>query len=289
MIPNNLYKYRSFDSLSLRLLCESESWYANFSSFNDPLDGMVKLINDIDIKKLERLHDYFYEGGGARIRDNYRWSQTEDGEREESHDDYVVSIVNDIGSMISGSFDTKGILTLSERWDSPLMWSHYASSHTGFCIEYDATDNRCGYIKKVQYGSQQGIRASDVYSWKIDKIESALKTVVDATFFSKANDWGYESEWRDVSRKRGIHFAPFRISGVIFGLRCPSQVKTAIMRAFEGTGGKSPDFYETYFRQTTFEMDRRRIDPNEVAYVRPSVSMIFGKQEDPKLPFDVMD
>ncbi len=289
MTPKNLYKYRAFDSLSLRLLCESESWYANFSSFNDPLDGMIELINDVDMRQLEQLHDHFHNGNGAGLRNNYRWTQTEDGEFEESHSDYIRRIVNDIRSKLEESFDTRGILTLSERWDSPLLWSHYADKHTGFCIEYDATDHRCKYIQKVQYGLQQGAKISDLYAWKIEKKESGLESTIDAIFFSKATDWAYESEWRDISRQRGTHSAPFMISGVIFGLRCPSQVRTAIMLSFEGTGGKSPDFYEAYFRQSTFEMGRRSIDPTEEAYVRPSPSMIFGKQEDPKLPFDVMD
>ena len=30
-----------------------------------------------------------------------------------------------------------GVLSLSRRWDSSLMWSHYTSSHTGFCVGFD--------------------------------------------------------------------------------------------------------------------------------------------------------
>lgn len=289
MLPKKLYKYRAFDSISLRLLCESESWYANFPSFNDPLDGMVELINDVDEKRLETLHDYFHPGNGKVIRNNYRWYQSEDGEFEQSHDEYIKRIIYDIRTNLAESFDTRGILTLSERWDSALMWSHYADCHRGFCIEYDATDHRCKYIEKVQYGSQHGTRISDLYEWKIEKKKSGLKAVIDAVFFSKAADWSYESEWRDISRKRGIHSAPFKISGIFFGLRCPSQVRAAIILAFEGTGGKSPDFYEARFKEGSFEMDSRRIDPTEEAFVRPSVSMIFGKQEEPNLPFDILD
>ena len=33
--------------------------------------------------------------------------------------------------------DKLGILCLSERRDDILMWSHYASSHCGVCLEFD--------------------------------------------------------------------------------------------------------------------------------------------------------
>ncbi|EPJ44297.1 MAG: hypothetical protein OFPII_35920 [Osedax symbiont Rs1] len=34
-------------------------------------------------------------------------------------------------------FDMYGILSMTERIDNLLMWSHYADSHTGFVIGFD--------------------------------------------------------------------------------------------------------------------------------------------------------
>lgn len=34
---------------------------------------------------------------------------------------------------------TIGILSLSKRWNSSLMWAHYCVSHTGFCVGFDRT------------------------------------------------------------------------------------------------------------------------------------------------------
>jgi len=31
-----------------------------------------------------------------------------------------------------------GIIALSSRWDSILMWSHYANNHKGYCIGFDS-------------------------------------------------------------------------------------------------------------------------------------------------------
>jgi hypothetical protein len=30
-----------------------------------------------------------------------------------------------------------GVLSLSRRWNSSLMWAHYSSSHAGFCVGFD--------------------------------------------------------------------------------------------------------------------------------------------------------
>jgi hypothetical protein len=54
-----------------------------------------------------------------------------------------------------------GILCLSEKPDNPLMWAHYASSHTGFAVGFDPEhsffhqrrndDDQFGYLRKVRY------------------------------------------------------------------------------------------------------------------------------------------
>ena len=30
--------------------------------------------------------------------------------------------------------DTKGFISFSDNWHSPLMWAHYAANHTGVCL-----------------------------------------------------------------------------------------------------------------------------------------------------------
>lgn len=289
-IPTRLYKYRSFDSLSLRLLCESESWYSCPSAFNDPLESLPEPIDDIDQIELMALHDYFCEGRGGGIRDGYRYGYDEEGgEFEVEFEQWRRMIVRDIANRLVKTVDSCGILTLSQRWNSPLMWSHYADSHRGFCIEYDATDHRCKYIDRVSYDSNRGLRLSDIYAWKIKQSKDGLARFVDSTYFRKAKDWSYEEEWRDISSHAGVHFAPFEVSAIIFGMRCPSQVRTAIMLTYQGTGAsKKPEFYEASFKSMSFEMQRASLDPHEVAYIRPSASMAFGSHQTVReLPFSV--
>ena len=59
--PQKLYKYRSFNSYTLRLLCEDEVYYANPRSFNDPLDCNPTIQNDLDINSLKNLYQKMHE------------------------------------------------------------------------------------------------------------------------------------------------------------------------------------------------------------------------------------
>lgn len=88
--------------------------------------------------------------------------------------------------------DTYGILSLSERNDNILMWSHYCLSHTGFIIglnthhSFFQSNDRYGALEKVKYLP-----------------ELSNETLIDVgnaiDLFTKKYDlWKYEDEWRVV-------------------------------------------------------------------------------------------
>jgi hypothetical protein len=60
------------------------------------------------------------------------------------------------------------------------------------------------------------------------------------------------------------------------------------MLVFSGYKVK-PDFYEARFKPGSFEMSRSLVDPNEVAYIRPSGAMVFGIPGRCELPFDIAE
>ncbi|WP_311238478.1 MULTISPECIES: DUF2971 domain-containing protein [unclassified Xanthomonas] len=289
MIPERLFKYRAFDSFSLKLICESESWYSRTAAFNDPVEELTETINDIDRLTIEALHQrLFPEDSVQRLRRN-QWTYDEDyNDVQASVEEYVGAAKREIDGRVREILGSRGMLTLSSRWDSPLMWSHYADSHRGFCIEYDATNHRCQHLAPVDYASDRGVKLSDIAGWKLQNDERALRAVVESAYFRKSPDWAYEEEWRDVSRGFGAGCAPFDICGITFGMRCPRHVMTALMLVFSGHKVK-PNFYEASFKPGSFEMSRNLVDPNEVAHIRPSGAMVFGAHGRYALPFDVAE
>jgi len=92
--------------------------------------------------------------------------------------------------------DQYRVYCLTERPDSPLMWAHYASSHTGICLEFDtrkapfteAFPPFTGGLLKVKYRSTYP--AYDIVSGGYPAL------------FTKSEDWSYEAEWRLIAEER---------------------------------------------------------------------------------------
>lgn len=84
-----------------------------------------------------------------------------------------------------------GIFSLSETPDHPLMWAHYAASHSGFCVGYvwpvgiDSPRN----IYKINYaGSVPPVTPRKLVHDPHDALMDRVLT--------KPADWAYEREWR---------------------------------------------------------------------------------------------
>lgn len=77
------------------------------------------------------------------------------------------------------------ILCLSEEYDNPLMWAHYANSHTGFCVGYDKDEieSISLKLKKIHYQ---------------DTVPSLNNCNNEEVLFFKYNCWSYEKEWRAI-------------------------------------------------------------------------------------------
>lgn len=93
-----------------------------------------------------------------------------------------------------------GILSLSRRWDSALMWSHYATSHSGLCVGFnrehdffkqgdDKNDNGDFLFKPVIYSKQRSLVPSN----RLNKSQSL------SVLFTKSLDWQYEQEERAIA------------------------------------------------------------------------------------------
>ena len=89
------------------------------------------------------------------------------------------------------------VLCFSETFSSILMWSHYASSHTGLCIGYDA---KCDFFNSKSYckDSQNiGHLRPVVYTESRPQF-NFINDLINNTngWFVKSPDWSYEKEHR---------------------------------------------------------------------------------------------
>ena len=105
------------------------------------------------------------------------------------------------------------VTCLSERMDSPLMWSHYANKHFGFCLEYDFTYSLIKnypdlylaqlmlfpvyYSRNRPLISEALFKTNTIIDYKVTKSlpPEFIKNIMVGLLY-KSEDWAYEREWR---------------------------------------------------------------------------------------------
>jgi hypothetical protein len=172
---------------------------------------------------------------------------------------YRRDLVHEIGRLLAREFGAHGVLSLSARWNSPLMWSHYADQHQGLCIEYDTSRLEHPNLQAVNYEALRSISVTDLLRWKVDNSPEAEARVRDTYFLSKAADWKYEEEWRYIYWKQGVDHATLKVTGIYFGVRCPPIVRSIFVRILPG----GTTFREVFPKQDSFELESRFLDPGE--------------------------
>lgn len=96
------------------------------------------------------------------------------------------------------------ICCLTEHWDNRLMWSHYASSYRGVCIEYDLSSDWDRLVSEylifpVIYQNERPSIPQWMMpkpSYPIDRLSIAHSMELTKNFFVKDSAWEYEAEWR---------------------------------------------------------------------------------------------
>lgn len=137
-----------------------------------------------------------------------------------------------------------------------LMWSHYADSHKGFCIEYDL-DVLCQAISKsfdiiselnVNYQVNRPIIS------KTDEIDDVLQKI----FGTKSSAWKYENEFRLVFGKYGLKTVPDEaIKAIYFGLHMPLKERQAITDGFKNDG---IDFFQIERIENTYKLKATKLE-----------------------------
>lgn len=261
--PRFLYKYKSFSMASLDSLICNKVYLSDPSVFNDPLDCNPYIHFDIknndELKDLlrkilykESVREYKYKFESLRFDFD---EKTEFNELIETHSlNYTEGFLLGVESLFDGSGDiitdiysdlirmklkervNKGVLSLSESYDCPLMWSHYADQHNGYCIGYKVPSQSpadafyfFNNIKRVDYDAERLINISQIKNMILGDT-NAESNVDDAIYYRKAKKWEYEKEYRMIGMK-GLIKSPFELAEITFGVRCNESVKYSIINA----------------------------------------------------------
>ena len=131
-----------------------------------------------------------------------------------------------------GLIDKTAVLCLAADPTQILMWSHYANSHKGCCLQFSTKYKLFNRARIVRYPPRYpNVNFLEVNDPNDNKKNSLF---VKTLFRNKAKFWKYEREWRVLGNKPGLYqYEPSALTGIIFGHRIKSEDKDLIWRLVE--------------------------------------------------------
>ena len=133
------------------------------------------------------------------------------------------------------------ILSLSKKRDNSIMWSHYANSHRGFVIGFDAESvffQGANKLKEVFYSGSRYVIPANAF---IDlEIPSELsERLIDTICFTKNADWQYEQEMRLLAdRGKADHVLEKESALPIYLFDLPAEIVKEVIMGYR----IEPDF-----------------------------------------------
>lgn len=259
-LPSKLYKYQSFNEYDPNNLQKRIFWFKKPEGFNDPFDCNINFqLLDLTEENLELLFNTLREES-ADNKDFDRIYHS-DGKVTELFKDKVLEYSRKATSKLVSKFASLGITCFSEINDDILMWSHYAASHQGFCLEFDTKKfpftrtnhpDKGTTLEKIEYSdSYPTISIKDIVSNQLPSIPQNLLTI-------KSSHWSYEREWRLFSRSGNIEIAydNAALVGIYLGCKVTEENKELIKSIL----GDSIPIYEMQRSKTEFKVTAREIE-----------------------------
>lgn len=263
-----LFRYRAVDEKSINALKSDTLYFSTPACFNDPFDTLIhtnylEILRNVDYCLTNNMKLYIERHKGMMTKEQHDlisaiW-QSPSG-RENLKEDMFRRVREVSTNLSEVLLKNTRIICLSEKYDSILMWSHYADYHKGFCIVYNksvvteadvyASDN--SLIKKkpvlipVEYVETQLDLTEEVSEYvRAYKMPNIMEMYPPYTNLSqeklrkaitqKLLDWEYEKEWRIIPRhislehESNLHHMIAKPVALIIGCKCSEQDKDELI------------------------------------------------------------
>ncbi len=196
-----LYKFRDWnDKYHKRILTESELFFSSADSFNDPFDGRLSLDYSNYTEK------DWYKGYKFQLqRDNPHTNNSKIekmvqewmGKKLYKNPHHFKRHKEFVYNRNKKKF---GIISLSGTNSEILLWSHYAASHTGFCVGFNKeklNDYRISALNKFDflYDCFKVEYSKEYPTLDAKKLDDDQNYVLKPLII-KSDKWVYEKEFR---------------------------------------------------------------------------------------------
>jgi hypothetical protein len=205
-IPRKLYKYMPVDVPRLSSIKMNFLHCSSPSNFNDPYDSLMGY-------DMEEILNNEFTGGWERFVQLIMNKETDLKAKENA-----LKIINSEEDVLNRYNTLRSnniyVSCFSAVNDSMLMWSHYADSHKGICVEYDLSKEGMRFVRSwiypVLYSDKVVLRreyqnsASSMFDQcvgKIPNVDRELYVLYVLPSLFKYYMWAYEEEWRFIVNK----------------------------------------------------------------------------------------
>lgn len=194
---------------------------------------------------------------------------------EMQNDKYIPALKKFLSSMTISCFSAIG-------WENALMWSHYANSYAGFCVEYDFTrmTNFIGFVEKIEYSrTRPTISLKDIGISGLQYVEKEDGTKTAEIVYAETNlekvleyitvkdtCWKYEEEWRiiNIGEPNTPYFIEMpEIKSITFGVNIDYLCKQLL---WDVCKEKNIPCYELILNSVNFSIDRKLLSEQDVEF-----------------------
>ena len=205
-----------------------------------------------DMLKLDKILDELYKKA-IEIKDNI----------------YIPVLRSFLAKLTVSCFSVSG-------WNNQLMWSHYANSYAGICIEYDFNQikDAIGFIYPAENTTERptlslqdlGVKGFSLGSKASVKSCEPNMGAILSYLLAKNVCWNYEKEWRiiNVGEENTPLFIdlPF-VKSITFGMNIDPICKQLL---WDVCKEKEIECYEIEIGTENYELGRRRLTENDFTY-----------------------
>ncbi len=282
---NYVYKYLKADRK--RFLTDGFIRFTQPADLNDPYECLAafpekssdELLNEL-IENVIRAIGYDNSlGEKEKIEKKQKIAEALDriGDSRKNNENFVRDFINKINN--GRINDGLGILSVSRRWNSALMWSHYTETYKGFCVGFHRENDFFKEIPSVHgpiRSSLLPVNYSNVRTVMPQRREHANGFEI---FLTKSLDWRYEKEDRVLAHlaeadkvvnddNKPYPICLFKvpleaISEITLGHAASEELRCVALEAGEKLGVA---IYRTKISSSSFDVEREPL--NEMAMAK---------------------
>jgi len=193
--PKIIYKYRSWTNQNHKnILLKNQVYMASPKDFNDPFDCRITKNYSL-LDSPEKIHKYINDG----IKKHKYWliSNRKDIKKEKQklfkRLEDIKTYQKERDNLEYSEIDKRnGVLSMSGRWNSILMWSHYGDNHNGFCIGFNELKMRSSGL----FHRGGNVNYSKLFP-ELNPLSD--EKLIVTSFYQiqyKSKEWEYEEEYR---------------------------------------------------------------------------------------------